>query len=83
VFVISTNSSTAPVDFQALAYIDNNSTLTPFFNYRSVFTSVPAFDTSNFLTNFVVYGKKGSAQVIDLFEIDYANKKNITIAFPY
>ena len=83
VFIVASNSTNAPVDFQALAFIDNNSTLTNVFNYRSIFTSVPSFDTSNFLTNFVAYGRKGQAQVVDLFEIDYINRKNISINFPY
>jgi hypothetical protein len=83
VFTVAMNSSTAPVDTQVLAYLDDNSTLTSAFSYRSVFTSVPNFDTSNFLTNLVVYGRKGEAQVVDIFDIDYLNKTSVSMNFPY
>jgi hypothetical protein len=47
VLVTATNSTNSTaVDTQILIFIDENSALTPVFNYRSFFTITPTFDYS-------------------------------------
>jgi hypothetical protein len=83
VLVTATNSTNyTAVDTQILIFIDENSALTPVFNYRSFFTTTPTFDYSEMLTKVTATGMKGTVPTVDAYYIDYTKRTNISIVFP-